>query len=542
MREQALIKKYNDDAAKWNEHTTALNIENQRLAKWRNVADAETKAAEMVHYAEAVMEKARIDANNLLATAQQGAASLRAEADQKVALDLEQARQTASTLTSESRQKAKSLSEDAVAVLNSATIHAAQIIDRANKNAEKIGGSAYESLKNASLYEKAIKSMKRVIDGYGDQYIIPPQSLLDYLADDFSYTQAGQELKCVRECTKVMIRNGTAAACEYVEIARRDTAIHFIVDAFNGKVDSILSRVKQDGVGKLETQIRDAFELVNLNGKAFRDARITEEYLAARLEELKWGAISQQLATQMRDEQRHIKEQAREDARAEKEREQALREANKEEVMLRKALEQAQEQIEHATGEQKALYEARLEEMNERLKQALERKERARSMAEQTKRGCVYIISNIGSFGDDVYKIGLTRRLNPQDRIDELGNASVPFGFDVHARIQSDDAPALERKLQRRFLLNQMNKSNLRKEFFRISLTEIRDEIEKLGVTGVGWTMTAEAKQYQETLAMDASFKHNPASRDKWIQEKSHIDVIADDEDLEPVGATIEAD
>src|SRR6266702_1794553 len=119
-------------------------------------------------------------------------------------------------------------------------------------------------------------------------------------------------VKRAREYTKVMVRNGTAAACDYVEANRRETAINFVVDAFNGKVDSVLSRVKHDNSGKLGQQIRDAFTLVNYNGKAFREARIKDEYLAARLDELKWAAISQQLALEDREEQRHAKEQARE--------------------------------------------------------------------------------------------------------------------------------------------------------------------------------------------------------------------------------------
>jgi hypothetical protein len=394
-------------------------------------------------------------------------------------------------------------------------------------------------MKNASLYEQAIKSMKNVIEGYGDQYIIPPQSLLDDLADDFSHTQAGQELKRARECTKIMIRNGTAATCQYVEANRRETAVNFVVDAFNGKVDSILSRARHDNAGKLGQEIRDAFTLVNYNGKAFREVRVTDEFLAARLDELKWAAISQELAIQDREEQRHAKEEAREEARANKERERALREADKEEVMLRKAMDQAQEQFDRASGEQKAMYDDRLREMAERLKQALEAKERARSMAEQTKKGCVYIISNIGSFGDDVYKIGLTRRWNPQDRIDELGSASVPFGFDVHAKILSDDAPALERKLHSHFVVNQMNKVNHRKEFFRVSLREIHHEIEKLGLTGVEWTMTAAAKEYRESLATETLFKDKPAMREAWIKRQLDMELGANDI-LEPIGASAE--
>jgi hypothetical protein len=540
-RHQGLIKKYNEEVRKWNEYSAALKAENQRLSKWKNVADAEVKAAEMLRTARATAEKAKVDANNLVVTAQQRATSLQAEADEKAAAELAIAKDTASTVASEAKEKAKTLKDEAQAMLNSATTQAAKVIEAANKKAEEIAGSAYEAMKNASLYEQTVKAMKNIIEGYGDQYIIPPQSLLDDLAEDFSHTQAGRELKRARECTKVMILNGTAATCEYVEANRRETAIKFVVDAFNGKVDSILSRVKHDNSGRLDQQIRDGFTLVNLNGKAFRDARINEEYLASRLEELKWAAMAQQFALQGREEQRHAKEQAREEARADKERERALREADKEEEVLRKAMGQAQEQFEQASGEQKAMYEERIQEMTEKLKQALEQKERVRSMAEQTKKGYVYIISNIGSFGDDVYKIGLTRRLDPRDRVDELGGASVPFGFDVHATILSDDAPALEQKLHSHFVLMRMNKVNHRKEFFRVSLKEIHEEIERIGLNGVNWTMTGQAREYRESLATEKLFNDKPAMREAWIKRQLNMELRANDL-LEPVAASGEED
>ena len=536
---EALVNKYNDDAKRWNEYSTALKAENQRLSKWKNMADAEVKVVEMLQTARATLEKANGDANSLISIAQQRATALLAEADQKAAAQLTIANTTASTVTAEAKEKAKSLKDEAQAILDSATTQAAKVIDVANKKAGEIAGSAYEAMKNAALYEQTVKAMKNTIEGYDDEYIIPPHSLLDGLADDFQHAQAGRELKNARECTKVMIRNGTAAACEYVEANRRETAINFVVDAFNGKVDSILSRVKHDNAGRLEQEIRDAFTLVNYNGKAFRDARITEQYLAARLAELRWAAVTQQLALQDREEQRHAKEQAREEARAMKERERALREAAKEEETMRKALEQARGRFEQATGEQKAMYEERLQEMAERLRQIEERKQRALSMAQQTKKGHVYIISNIGSFGEDVFKIGLTRRWNPMDRVDELGGPSVPFGFDVHAMILSEDAPALEQQLHGHFVLTQMNKINHRKEFFRVSLKQIREEIEKLGLAGVQWTLKAEAREYRDTLATESAIKDNPAMREAWIKRQLDLEFTGDDI-LEPVGASAE--
>ncbi len=130
-------------------------------------------------------------------------------------------------------------------------------------------------------------------------------------------------------------------------------------------------------------------------------------------------------------------------------------------------------------------------------------------MAQQTRCGYVYIISNLGSFGEDVFKIGLTRRLEPMDRVKELGDSSVPFEFDVHALIRSDDAPALEHKLHRHFLLHQVNKVNHRKEFFRCDLATIRKEVVELGLQAQ-WTMKAEARDYRETLAIEKKIASDP--------------------------------
>jgi len=115
------------------------------------------------------------------------------------------------------------------------------------------------------------------------------------------------------------------------------------------------------------------------------------------------------------------------------------------------------------------------------------------------KAGYVYIISNIGSFGKDVYKIGMTRRLEPLDRIDELGSASVPFQFDVHAMIFSDDAPALEAKLHQRFDHQKVNMVNGRKEFFKVPLAEIMKAVKEYHAQAVEFTEEAEAAQYRES-------------------------------------------
>jgi hypothetical protein len=132
--------------------------------------------------------------------------------------------------------------------------------------------------------------------------------------------------------------------------------------------------------------------------------------------------------------------------------------------------------------------------------EAHERKERAVAQAQITRMGHVYIISNIGAFGETVVKIGLTRRLDPKERIKELGDASVPFPFDVHAVIRSDDAPALEQKLHEHFWNKRINWSNDRKEFFRVGIADVCSALKELGLD-CAFTDVAEAREFRETLA-----------------------------------------
>lgn len=462
----------------------------QLLSKYRTVVDAEARAAEIIAEAE----------------------------------------QTASEHQAKAESEANSLRQKANTLLADATQESQRIVDNATRRAEEIAGEAFAAMQNAKQLEQTAKAMKNVINGYGDQYLIPTFGLLDDLADDFGFAEAGIRLKAARTRMRQMIKDGIAAACDYVEANRKSTAIDFVLDAFNGKVESILSGVRKDNYGTLEQKIKDAYSVVNHNGQAFRNARITPEYLETRIEELRWAVMATELKNKEREEQRAIKERMREEEKARREYERAQKEAQKEEKMLQKALEKVQLQFDKAGDEQKAKYEAELMELREQLRLAEEKNQRAISMAQQTKAGHVYIISNIGSFGENIYKIGMTRRLEPLDRVRELGDASVPFDFDVHALINSKDAPSLERAIHKCFLRQQVNKINPRKEFFRVTIQEIRQEVERMGLHA-HWTMTAECRDYQETLAIERAMQTQSFAEEEWAerQVREH-DAVMDEE------------
>lgn len=484
----------------------------ESLRPYESLLDAETKV-------KATLEAAIAESNALRVQAQ---------------TVLQEARSFADTERLKATEKAKGVYEQADARMNQATRDAGRIITEAETRAKEIAGEAHDALRDKQLLERAAEAMRNIVEGYGDRYIIPTHSILDDLAVEFGYTSAGESLKSAREQTRRMVVQGEAATCDYVEANRKETAIRFVVDAFNGRVDAILTRVKRDNYGVLEQEMRDAFNLVNLNGKAFRNARVHEAYLSARLAELKWAVVVQELARQQLEEQREIKARMRDEERARKEYEKQLAQAAKEEEERKKAFEEKEREIaaarlelEHAAAKDKAELEqkiAAMQQANETLRQDLAAATaKTLSIAQQTKKGHVYVISNVGAFGDGVYKIGQTRRLNRQDRIDELGDASVPFDFDVHAWIESDNAPVLEHRLQKRFLAMQINKMNSRKEFFRVTLKDIREEVERLSQSEVfrvtHWTDMAAATQYRESRDIES----DPQKLQKWLERQEGL-------------------
>lgn len=416
---------------------------------------------------------------------------------------------------------------------------AARILAQAESDARRIAGEALDAARRAQELQRTVQALENTIEGYGDRYVQPTFGLLEELGEQYGFTEAGRELKAAMARVSAMAKQGTAATCDYVEANRRSTAIAFVLDAFLGKVDSILASVKQDNYGVLQQRLVDSYQLVNHLGEAFRNARILPAFRDAELEVLKWSAAVHQLRQREKEEQRALREQMREEEKARKEYERAMREAAKDEETARKALEKARGELATASEAQRAKYEARLLELTERLRLAEEKGQRALSMAQQTKSGNVYVISNVGSFGEDVLKIGMTRRLEPLDRVKELGDASVPFEFDVHAMIRCDDAPGVERQLHKFFLRHQVNKVNPRKEFFRVPVADVRKAVEQLGLQS-SWSMTADCREWKESQAIEAKLQSDAAAAAQWEdqQMRAHDRVLQEEllrrnEDLE---------
>lgn len=271
--------------------------------------------------------------------------------------------------------------------------------------------------------------------------------------------------------------------------------------AFNGECDGLIAKVKWNNASKTKERILKSFEAINKLGVT-QNVFITEDFLKLKLDELALTYEYEQKKYEEKEEQRQIREQMREEEKAQRELEKAQKEAEDEERRFQKALEKAKQELQSANTVNAALLQEQIKELEQKLQSAHERKERAIAQAQLTKVGHIYVISNIGSFGEDVYKIGMTRRLDPLDRVRELGDASVPFQFDIHAIIYSDNAPQLEYELHKKFADRRLNRVNQKKEFFKVSLEEIEAFVKQHANAEIEFTKLAEAREYRETLSM----------------------------------------
>ena len=208
------------------------------------------------------------------------------------------------------------------------------------------------------------------------------------------------------------------------------------------------------------------------------------------------------LKEKQKAEQAAIREQMRQEAEERRILEQQKKQVEKEEVKYQNEMDNVKSLIENTTDQAMILkYQNKIKDLEELLKQVEDKKEEIINR-QNGKAGNVYVISNLGSFGENVFKVGMTRRLEPLDRIKELSSASVPFSFDVHAMIFSEDAVGLENKLHKILDNYRVNKINLRKEFFKISLDDIEKIVyEQDPASEFNKTMLAE--EYRQSLSIE---------------------------------------
>lgn len=279
--------------------------------------------------------------------------------------------------------------------------------------------------------------------------------------------------------------------------------VKLILRSFNNECDTNIINVKFNNVKSIEKKIFNDYDALNRLGTRM-NVSIAREYLNLKLDELYLCYEYQAKKQDEKEEQKRAREELREQQKLEQEIRQAREKITKEKKLYIRAINELELKLKEAPSDSdRTLILEKLEEVKGQYSE-LEKEEKVIDYREQNaKAGYVYIISNIGSLGENIYKIGMTRRLEPLDRIDELSDASVPFLFDVHALIFSENAPALEAKLHEHFYKNRVNKLNNRKEFFRADIHEIEKIVKENYDKIVDIVKDAPAEQYRESLLIE---------------------------------------
>ena len=320
-----------------------------------------------------------------------------------------------------------------------------------------------------------------------------------------------EELEKLRDKQKQCIKNDNAAFGNTNwqvngSAAQGRTMVNnykkLLLRAFNVECDDIVANVKVSNLDRSIERIEKISEQISKLGKTMAIG-ISPGYVRLKIDEVKLALDYQQKKQEEKERQKELRAQEREEAKVLKEIEEERKRLKKEQTHYENALKTVLAQIEK-NGETVELLEkkSQLESQINDTSKAIEDVDYREA---NRKAGYVYIISNIGAFGENVYKIGMTRRLDPQERVDELGDASVPFNFDIHAMIFTEDAPGLETALHNAFESKKLNKINTRREFFTVSLDEIKTEVRKNFDKTVEWIDIPEAEQYRQSKLLNES-------------------------------------
>ena len=274
-----------------------------------------------------------------------------------------------------------------------------------------------------------------------------------------------------------------------------------LIRAFNCECDDVIDHVKFNNVETAEKRIEASFTAISKLG-AVCGVEITGYYRNLKIRELHLAYEYQIEKQKEKEALKQLRAEERERAKLEKEIADARKKIEKEQKHYANALQKVVLQLATASADEVVALEKKKEELENQLSTLDDSLQQIDYREANQKAGYVYIISNVGAFGEGVYKIGMTRRLEPMDRIDELGDASVPFDFDVHALIFSDNAPGLEAALHKAFEDRKLNMVNTRREFFRVSLEEIKSVVKQNFDQTVDFVDVPLAEQYRQSELM----------------------------------------
>jgi len=422
--------------------------------------------------------------------------------------------------------------------IDSASEDAQKIIDIANKKAEEII-SANESVqkrkieaegilesledsiqklekREASLDRKTKKvkiAQKTILDSIkyyrkNSIYKEIPEDAIDLIGPTVEIQTHSMDVKVLkkrRSHIKSEIKKVLKEYDDRYNTKANKSIYSLMVIGLQAELQNVLSKLKYDRKEKAISNIKEIsskYMTIASNGNQSLYSTIVRfvgevESLFLNLVDTEYEYYVKREAE--KEEQRAIKAQMREDASERARLKEERKKVEKEEKKYKTEMESIEKQIK-TNGDDDLIkqLEARLKELENQLEEVEVQKEEITSL-QNGKAGYVYVISNIGSFGEEIFKVGMTRRLNPMDRVRELGDASVPFRFDVHSFIFSDDASSLETQLHVQLEDNRVNKVNSRKEFFKIPLDEIEEIVSDVDPTAE-FTRTILAEEYKQSL------------------------------------------
>lgn len=327
---------------------------------------------------------------------------------------------------------------------------------------------------------------------------------LDYSSyDSLTSEECKNQLSLIQQEEKIIINNQKAINILGLKDKKHSTNnFKQILRCFNAECDNIILSVSTKNIDSLRNKIVKCFDSLN---KIFEvdGISLSKDMLEYKLKELTLMHNYEKKKEEEREIQKAIKEQMLEEERVRRELDKKKKEIEKDQKQFNNEVSKLLKYMQKTQSDiEKQLYMDKIKELEEKIKALEAEKADVINREQNAKAGFVYIISNIGSFGENIYKIGMTRRLEPMDRIKELSSASVPFEFDVHAMIFSDDAPSLEAALHKHFNEYRVNKVNTRKEFFNISIDDIESYITETYGQNAEFTKIPIAREYRDTLLL----------------------------------------
>ena len=346
------------------------------------------------------------------------------------------------------------------------------------------------------------KQLQEEIEILNKQAIVDSYNYSDY--ETLSSAQCKNELALLKTQEKNLIKENRAIINMNSTSNSRISSnnIKQLLRCFNCECDNVFLSLTYKNIDASRDKIAKIYESLNTIFST-DNISIAEPLFRMKLEELNLIYSYEIIKQNELELEKERRAQLLEEEKVRREIEKEKQRIQKEETQFKNEVTKLMTYLNKSSNDvEKQLYIDKIKELEDKLKLLEIDKENVLNREQNTRAGFVYIISNIGSFGENIYKIGMTRRLEPMDRINELGDASVPFKFDVHAMIFSDDAPALENILHKTFEENRVNKLNPKKEFYNIDLNAIKEIVSRNYNYTVNFIDYPEANEYRESIKL----------------------------------------